>query len=104
MVKARSLKHVCYLVEGITPDHEESSMPNTVHWWNEANETQTTWTTELGAATVFQHFADARKFLNYLKEKWPQVVRDNKIEIKLYQRKQIMVARLKRGRKEEDGS
>ena len=100
MVKVRSLKHVRYVIAGVTP--EGSMLPNRQHYWTEPPKGDKrgvagTWTEELGDATIFQDYSDARAFHKLLKEKYPDVVESNGIKVEIITAKAAMIAKLRVG-------
>jgi hypothetical protein len=95
MADARSLKHIRYVVAGKTP--EDAMLPNCVHYWTtpeQAGQRGGTWTEELGAATIFKDYADARDYLNVMKSQYGDLVEKNNIKVQIIPAKKAMMAKL----------
>lgn len=96
MAKARSLKHLRYVLAGITP--EDAILPNRVHYWTMPEHTglgHGTWTDDLGGASIFQDYAEARDFFKHMQTKYPDLVEKNNIKVEIVPAKSAMMAKLR---------
>lgn len=101
MVKARSLKHVRYVISGVTPD--EAILPNRKHYWCKSKDAVGVgnWSEDLGHAEIFQDYADARGFHKMLATKYPDLVETINLKVEIVSAKTAMIAKLRTGAENE---